>query len=154
MFLLDTMRIRNHFFKLYNLKIEDIYKFRLLVLYHNISHFKTPQYLEFFWPNTSQENIHYAMRNPRLQLPVHFHEFIKTTCRYLLPTLLNNLNAESKILKHNWKYRNLNLVGIEKNYEELFPWEIFIFLPCSWLLYMWFNLIQSNLLLFMNVTYS
>ena len=31
------------FFKLYNLlKIEDIYTFRLLVLYHNISHLKTP----------------------------------------------------------------------------------------------------------------
>ena len=89
------------FFKLYNLlKIEDIYKFRLLVLYHNISHLKTPQYLDIFLPNTSQGNIHYAMRNPRLQLPVHFHEFIKTTCRYQLPTLLNNLNSESEILKH------------------------------------------------------
>ena len=33
-------------------------------------------------------------------LPVHFHEFIKTTCRYQLPTLLNNLNTESEILKH------------------------------------------------------
>ena len=66
------------YFKLYNLlKIEDIYKFHLLVLYHNISHLKTPQYLEFFFlSNTSQGNIHYAMRNPRLQLPVHFHEFI------------------------------------------------------------------------------
>ena len=82
------------------MKIEDIYKFRLLVLYHNISHLKTPQYLEIFLPNTSQGNIHYAMRNPRLQLPVHFHEFIKTTCRYQLPTLLNNLNSESEILKH------------------------------------------------------
>ena len=89
------------FFKLYNLlKIEDIYKFRLLVLYHNISHLKTPQYLDIFLQNTSQGNIHYAMRNPRLQLPVHFHEFIKTTCRYQLPTLLNNLNSESEILKH------------------------------------------------------
>ena len=89
------------FFKLYNLlKIEDIYKFRLLVLYHNISHLKTPQYLDIFLPNTSQGNIHYAMRNPRLQLPVHFHEFIKTTCRYQLPTLLNNLDSESEILKH------------------------------------------------------
>ena len=38
------------FFKLYNLlKIEDIYKFRLLVLYHNISHLKTPQYLDIFF---------------------------------------------------------------------------------------------------------
>ena len=89
------------FFMLHNmLKIEDIYTFRLLVLYHNISHLKTSQYLEFFWPNTSQRNIHYAMRNPRLQLPVHFHEFIRTTCRYQLSTLLNNLNAESEILKH------------------------------------------------------
>ena len=50
--------------------------------------------------NTPQGNIHYAMRNPRLQLPVHSHEFIKTTCRYQLPTILNNLNAESEILKH------------------------------------------------------
>ena len=89
------------FFKLYNLlKIDDIYKFRLLVLYHNISHLKTPQYLEIFLPNTSQGNIHYAMRNPRLHIPVHSHEFIKTTCRCQLPTLLNNLNAESEILKH------------------------------------------------------
>ena len=87
--------------KLYNLlKIEDIYEFRLLVLYHNISHLQTPQYLKKNLPNTAQVNIHYAMRNPRLQLPVHFHEFIKTTCRYQLPTLLNNLNAESEILKH------------------------------------------------------
>ena len=53
-----------------------------------------------FLPNTSQGNIHCAMRNPRLQLPVHFHEFIKTTCRYQLPTLLDNLNAASGILKH------------------------------------------------------
>ena len=91
------------------------------LLYHNISHLKTPQCLEIFLPNTSQGNIHYAMRNPRLQLPVHFHEFIKTHCRYQLPTLLNNLNSESEILKHVIaNIKNLNLVGIEKNYEELF----------------------------------
>ena len=84
------------YFKLNNLlKIEDIYKFRLLVLYHNITHLKTSQYLEICLPNTSQGNIHYAMRNPRLQLLVHFHEFIKTTCRYQLRTPSNNLNAIS-----------------------------------------------------------
>ena len=38
------------------------------------------------------------MRNPRLQLSVLSHEYIKTTCRYQLPTLLNN--AESEISKH------------------------------------------------------
>ena len=40
------------------------------------------------------------MRSPRLQLLLHFHEFIKTICRYQLPTLLNNLNADSEIIKH------------------------------------------------------
>ena len=75
-FILQKKAVRAHtepFFKLYNLlKIEDIYKFRLLVLYHNISHLKTPQHLEIFLPNASQGNIHYAMRNPRLQLPYIF----------------------------------------------------------------------------------
>ena len=46
------------FFKLYNLlKIEDIYKFRLLVLYHNISHLKTPQYLDFFCQTLHRETF-------------------------------------------------------------------------------------------------
>ena len=46
------------FFKLYNLlKIEDIYKFRLLVLYHNISHLKTPQYLDIFCQTLHRETF-------------------------------------------------------------------------------------------------
>ena len=46
------------YFKLYNLlKIEDIYKFRLLVLYYNISHLKTPQYLEIFWQTLHRETF-------------------------------------------------------------------------------------------------
>ena len=46
------------FYKLYNLlKIEDIYKFRLLVLYHNISHLKTPQYLEIFCQTHHRETF-------------------------------------------------------------------------------------------------
>ena len=68
--------------------------FHIILLYHNMSHLKTPQCLEFVLPNTSNGNIHYAMRNPRLQLPIHFHEVIKTTGRYQLPTHLSNLNAE------------------------------------------------------------
>ena len=45
------------------MKIDDIYKLRLLVLYHNISH-------------------------------------LKSACKYRLQTLLNNLSAESEIVKH------------------------------------------------------
>ena len=94
---------------------------RMLHIYHNISHLKTPQYLEIFLPNTSQGNIHCAMRNPRLQLPVHFHGFIKTTRRYQLPTLLNNLNAKFEILKH--VIANIDtstLLGLKKIMENYF----------------------------------
>ena len=45
------------------MKIDDIYKLRLFVLYHNISH-------------------------------------LKSACKYRLQTLLNNLSAESEIVKH------------------------------------------------------
>ena len=41
-------------FKLYNvLKVEDIYNYRLLVLYYNIKHNKVPNYITSFLPNTS-----------------------------------------------------------------------------------------------------
>ena len=35
----------------------------------------------------------YEIRNPRLQPPVHFHEYITGTCRYHLTVLLNEINS-------------------------------------------------------------
>ena len=103
-FILQKKAVRAHtepFFKLYNLlQIEDIYIFRLLVLYHNISHLKTPQYLEFFFAKRFTMKHSLCNEESDTATSVHYHEFIKTTCRYQLPTLLNNLNAESEILKH------------------------------------------------------
>ena len=92
------------------------------------------------------------MRNPRLQLPVHSHEFIKTTCRYQLPTLLNNLKSESEILKHviaNIETTTLlGLKRIMKNYfldKYLYFCHIHDCYICGFL---------PIKLLFMNVTYS
>ena len=44
--------------------------------------------------------IHLPSVSKIFERAIMIHEFIKTTCRYQLPTLLNNLNAESVILKH------------------------------------------------------
>ena len=50
-------------FKLYNLlKVEDIYKFRLLVFYHNLIYDKAPQHFQNFMP---REVDYYPIRNPR-----------------------------------------------------------------------------------------
>ena len=41
-------------FKLYNvLKVEDIYNYRLLVLYYDLKHDKVQNYITSFLPNTS-----------------------------------------------------------------------------------------------------
>ena len=77
-------------FKLYNLlKVEDIYKFRLLIFYHNLIYDKAPQHLQNFMPNNSRGVDYYPIRNPRWQPPMHFHTFFFTvTCRYQLPMIL------------------------------------------------------------------
>ena len=63
--------------KLYNLlKVEDIYKFRLLIFYHNLIYDKVPQQLQNFMTNNSRAVDCYPIRNPRWQPPMHFHTFI------------------------------------------------------------------------------
>ena len=45
-------------FKLYNLlKVEDFYKFRLLVFYHNFIYDKAPQHLQNCMPNNSNNML-------------------------------------------------------------------------------------------------
>ena len=91
-------------FKLYNLlKVEDIYKFRLLIFYHKLIYDKAPQHLQNFMPNNSRGVDYYPIRNPRCQPPMHFHTSINGTCRYQLPMLLNDLNSNdimSEVIKN------------------------------------------------------
>ena len=102
-------------FKLYNLlKVEDIYKFRLLVFYHNLIYDKAPQHLQNFMPNNSRGVDYYPIRNPRWQPPMHVHTFITGTCRYQLPMILNDLNSNdimSEVIKN---INNVSLLGFKR----------------------------------------
>ena len=80
-------------FKLYDiLKVNDIYKYKLLTLYYNAKKSNIPIYIFKFLPDLSQGARKYEIRNPRLQPPVHIHEYITRTCRYQLAVLLNEIN--------------------------------------------------------------
>ena len=102
-------------FKLYNLlKVEDIYKFRLLVFYHNLIYDKAPQHLQNFLPNNSRGVDSYPIRKPRWQPPMHFHTFITGTCRYQLPMILNDLDSNdimSEVIKN---INNVSLLGFKR----------------------------------------
>ena len=83
-------------FKLYNvLKAEDIYNYRLLVLYYNSKHNKVPNYITSFLPNTSIARERYPIRQPIYQLPLYAHEYISKTCKCRLPVFLNSINKNS-----------------------------------------------------------
>ena len=83
-------------FKFYNvLKVEDIYNYRLLVLYYNLKHKNVPFHIASFMPKTSIAKERYPIRQPRLQPPLRAHEFISKTCKYRLPVFLNSISNNS-----------------------------------------------------------
>ena len=102
-------------FKLYNLlKVEDIYKIRLLVFCHNLIYDKAPQHFQNFIPNNSRGVNYYPIRNPRWQPPMHFHTFITGTCRYQLPMILNDLNSIDIMGEVIKNINNVSLLGFKK----------------------------------------
>ena len=108
-------------FKLYNLlKVEDIYKFHLLVFYHNLIYDKAPQHLQNIMPNNSRGVDYYPIRNPRWQPSMHFHTFITGICRYQLPMILNDLNSNdimSEVIKN---INNVSLLGFKRIVQTFF----------------------------------
>jgi len=78
-------------FKICNLlKMEDIYKTRVFVFYHNLKHNNLPKYFTSFNPVYSNGNSLYSFRNPKFTTPPCAHEYIKQTFRYQLPSILNH----------------------------------------------------------------
>ena len=67
----------------------------MLVLYYNFLHYKVPQYLSSFLPNTSLATNRNPIRHPRLQPPFHSHAFISQTCKYNPPVVLNSISNQS-----------------------------------------------------------
>ena len=54
-----------------------------------------------FKPPISKANERYIIRSPKYILPSHNHEYIKITCRYQLPSLLNQYNANGNDAENN-----------------------------------------------------
>ena len=73
-----------------SLKITEIYKSKLLFHYHKLMHNVLPQYFLSFIPCHSIGNDRYQLRHKTFVIPKYKHEFIKLTCRYQLPLLLNS----------------------------------------------------------------
>ena len=62
-------------FKCYNvLKVEDIYNYRLLVLYYNLKHKNVPYHIVSFLLKSSIARERYPIRNSKFQPPLHAHE--------------------------------------------------------------------------------
>ena len=86
-------------FKFYNiLKVDDVFTYKLLTFYWKAKQAQLPKYLSKFLPELSEGANKYAIRHPRLQLPVHKHEYIKGTCRYQLAMLLNEISLSDNSL--------------------------------------------------------
>ena len=76
-----SARYRSHsepLFKFYNLlKVNDIYKQRLLVFYYNVINKVISSNFYNLIPAFSEANNVYPIRNPRKQIPEHSHACIK-----------------------------------------------------------------------------
>ena len=109
--IISGANIKSHtepLFKLYKLlKIADIYKYKLLILYYKILKFLYPRYFDTFLPNSSAGVSRYPIRNPRWQPPAHRHTYITNTSRYQLAVLLNSINNT-----HDIMYNALEHIGI------------------------------------------
>ena len=110
-------------FKFYDiLKVNDIYKYKLLTFYYNIKRSNVPVYLSKFLPDVSHGARNYEIRNPRLQPPVYFHEYITGTCRYQLTVLLNEINSivepldPLKSVVNN--VQNVTLLGLKRTIKS------------------------------------
>ena len=88
-------------FKLYNLlKIKDIYKSKLLILYYKILKLSSPRYFGTFIPKNSAGVSRYPIRNPRWQPLAHRYTYIKSTSRYQLTVLLNSINNTHDVMSN------------------------------------------------------
>ena len=106
--IISGANIKSHtepIFKLYNLlKIEDIYKSKLLILYYKILKLSSPRYFDTFILKNSAGVSRYPIRNPRWQPTAIRHTYITSTSRYQLAVLLNPINNThdmmSNVIEH------------------------------------------------------
>ena len=89
-------------FKMCNvLKFNNLYDTKLLIFYHKLLNNNTSSNFYNFKPTISKANERYIIRSPTYIFPSHNHEYIKLTCRYQLPSLLNKFNATGNDAENN-----------------------------------------------------
>ena len=74
---------------------------KLLIFYHELLNNNTSSNFLNFKPTISKANERYIIRSPKYILPSHNHEYIKLTCRYQLPSVLNQYNANGNNAENN-----------------------------------------------------
>ena len=90
-------------FNMYNvLKFSDLSDTKLLIRYHTFLNNNTSSNFINFKPTISKENERYIIRSSKYILSSHNHEYIKLTCRYELPSLLNQYNANGNDSEIAW----------------------------------------------------
>ena len=89
------------------LKFNDLYDTKLLIFYHKLlKNNNTSSNFLYFKPTISKANEIYIIRSPTNIFPSHNHDYIKLTCRYQLPSLLNKYNATGNDAKHNMNHNS------------------------------------------------
>ena len=91
------------------MKVNDIYKQRLLVLYYNVINKVISSNFNNFIPEFSEANNVYPIRNHQKQIPKHSHEYMKLTCRYQVAILVN------EIISNTGKYYNTIIAELFEN---------------------------------------
>ena len=108
--------------------ITYIYDAKLLIFYDKLLNNYTSTNILHFMPTISKANERYIIRSPKYILPSHNHEYIKLTCRYQLPSLLNQYNANGNgndaenNMDHNSSPNPIKTVNTKalKQYKTLF----------------------------------
>ena len=114
-------------FKMCNVfKFNDLFDTKLLIFYHKLLNNNTSTNFLNFKPTISNENERYIIRSPKYILPSHNHDYIKLTCRYQLPSLLNQYNANDNDAENNMDHisipnpiKTVNTKSL-KQYKTLF----------------------------------
>ena len=124
----NTMPIHNLYLNCAKyLKFNDLYATnKLLIFYHNLLSNNTSSNFKKCKPTIPKTNERFIIRSPKYTLPSHNHECIKWTCRYQLPSLLNQYNANGNDAENNMAHKSssnpIKTVNIKslKQYKTLF----------------------------------
>ena len=88
------------------LKFNDLYDTKLLICYHKLLNNNTSSNFKKIMPTISKANERYIIRSTIYILHSHNHEYIKLTCRYQLPSLLDKYNATGNDAKNNMDHNS------------------------------------------------